>query len=182
MVRTSTRKGRDKTRRVEYTLTDVQSRRNSGEEYRADNTGVGGSNPPASTLIEGEMRKATENTQSLKCSKHGETIHAFRKKENRYRCRKCSVDNNNRRRKKVKQILVQEAGGLCVDCGLKFPIYVFDFDHRNPEEKSFTIAHNAHVISLEKMREEAAKCDLVCANCHRVRTHKQRCKGCEECS
>lgn len=33
----------------------------------------------------------------------------------------------------------------------------------------------------EVQKTEAIKCDLVCANCHRMRTHKQRCPGCEHC-
>jgi hypothetical protein len=36
-------------------------------------------------------------------------------------------------------------------------------------------------IAIDRLRAEVAKCDLVCANCHRVRTHKQRCNDCELC-
>lgn len=43
-----------------------------------------------------------------------------------------------------------------------------DFDHR--ENKQFTIAKSYGVMSNEKFLAEIAKCDIVCANCHRMRT------------
>ena len=60
----------------------------------------------------------------------------------------------------------------CFDCGIKNPI-VLDFDHRDPKEKKFTISDLARVgWSLKFLNEEIKKCDVVCANCHRIRTAK----------
>ena len=78
-----------------------------------------------------------------------------------------------KRRRKIKQILVAEHGGSCVDCGESYPDYVMQFDHRNPKEKEFGIG-SGNTIALEKIRCEAEKCDLVCANCHAERTAQQR--------
>jgi hypothetical protein len=86
-----------------------------------------------------------------------------------------------RRRRKVKELLVVEHGSKCLDCGYEGPPFMFDFDHRDPTEKSFGVAAGGVTRSLDKTRAEALKCDLVCANCHRMRTHKQRCSGCEYC-
>ncbi len=86
---------------------------------------------------------------------------------------------NYRRRRKIK--LVALFGGKCYDCKQSFPPYVFDFDHRDPSEKCFAIGNNGSTLSWERTLEEAKKCDMVCANCHRVRTHGQRCPGCEFC-
>jgi ribosomal protein L35 len=61
----------------------------------------------------------------------------------------------------------------CGDCGAKFPYYVLDFDHRDPTQKVFEPARLARQGSWDKMLEEIAKCDVVCANCHRVRTHEK---------
>ncbi|MDQ3748589.1 MAG: hypothetical protein M3367_06190 [Acidobacteriota bacterium] len=55
----------------------------------------------------------------------------------------------------------------CADCEKTYPPYVMDFDHT--ENKLFTIGaglHNYH----KKVIAEIAKCDVVCANCHRERT------------
>ncbi len=67
-----------------------------------------------------------------------------------------------------------------MDCGFTGAPFYFDFDHRVPAEKSFGLARfkGGYEMSLA----EAKKCDLVCANCHRMRTHKQRCIGCVYCS
>lgn len=58
----------------------------------------------------------------------------------------------------------------CMDCGQWFPHYVMDFDHRDPSEKEVNIARIAASGSLKRIWDEIAKCDLVCANCHRFRT------------
>jgi len=70
------------------------------------------------------------------------------------------------RDKKTK--LVAYKGGKCLDCGGEFPICCFHFDHRDPFEKSFTISDWGH--SFEECIKEVDKCDLVCANCHAIRT------------
>lgn len=57
----------------------------------------------------------------------------------------------------------------CMDCGIKYPYYVMDFDHLR--DKKFQISRvTAKGITIEKALLEIKKCDLVCANCHRIRT------------
>jgi hypothetical protein len=58
----------------------------------------------------------------------------------------------------------------CADCGGSFPDCAMDFDHRNPDEKSFAISHKRSLAHREDVIAEIAKCDVVCSNCHRVRT------------
>jgi len=58
-----------------------------------------------------------------------------------------------------------------MDCGRKFEPHQMDFDHRDPSTKLFKLtAARAALRSTEKLRAEADKCDVVCANCHRLRT------------
>lgn len=59
----------------------------------------------------------------------------------------------------------------CMDCGEKNPV-VLEFDHRDPTEKVKDIAKLIHSGSVTRLKEELAKCDVVCANCHRKRTAK----------
>ena len=83
-----------------------------------------------------------------------------------------------RQRTKVK--LVAAHGGKCFDCGYVGPAFMYDFDHRDPSKKSFNLSDGcsrAYSVQLA----ESMKCDMVCANCHRMRTHVQRCDGCEFC-
>jgi hypothetical protein len=61
----------------------------------------------------------------------------------------------------------------CTDCEIKYPPYVMDFDHKDGELKlasvSWLARHNTS--SFAKIKAEIEKCELVCANCHRQRTH-----------
>lgn len=63
----------------------------------------------------------------------------------------------------------------CMDCGTKYPFYVMDFDHKKGERKINDVAYMVtRNWSLQKIKEEIIKCDVVCANCHRIRTYKPR--------
>lgn len=60
----------------------------------------------------------------------------------------------------------------CMDCGGTFPPCAMDFDHREAESKEQGICQMVRGgWSRERILAEIAKCDLVCANCHRIRTH-----------
>lgn len=56
----------------------------------------------------------------------------------------------------------------CYDCGGRFPPECMDFDHVRGE-KSFSVG-TGRTRSQEALTLEIAKCDIVCANCHRIRT------------
>lgn len=62
----------------------------------------------------------------------------------------------------------------CNKCGISYPPYVMDFHHRDPSTKLFSISHGAYHHSRIKLIEEISKCDLVCANCHRVIEHEYK--------
>lgn len=58
---------------------------------------------------------------------------------------------------------------------------MMDFDHRLGEEKSGNMAELAgQGMSRERLDEELAKCDVVCANCHRERTYRRAKKRLEK--
>lgn len=62
----------------------------------------------------------------------------------------------------------------CVDCGVKYPSYVMHFDHIG-NDKEINLAHAAsHGWGIARVDKEAAKCQVVCANCHAERTHKRK--------
>ncbi len=58
----------------------------------------------------------------------------------------------------------------CADCGVKYPYYVMDFDHRDRNNKHYAISSMLYNYGVDKIRIEVEKCDVVCANCHRERT------------
>jgi hypothetical protein len=61
----------------------------------------------------------------------------------------------------------------CADCGGKFPYFVMDFDHRDGEEKLGNISAMVAGWTWKRILAEVAKCDVVCANCHRIRTARR---------
>ena len=60
----------------------------------------------------------------------------------------------------------------CTDCGIKYPPECMDWDHVKGK-KLFSIAKGI-VRAKEKTLAEIAKCELVCANCHRIRTKRRK--------
>jgi hypothetical protein len=63
----------------------------------------------------------------------------------------------------------------CSDCGQTFDPVCMDFDHRPGELKRDCVAKLLSTIaSVEAVMQEIAKCDLVCSNCHRLRTKKRK--------
>ena len=67
-------------------------------------------------------------------------------------------------RVKAKQKLVEYKGGKCKICGYNKYIGNLAFHHLDPSKKSFRISGKS--ISLEKLKCEVDKCQLLCHNCH----------------
>lgn len=115
-----------------------------------------------------EVIKLLEEGQTravLQCARHGQT--EFRLEgRNVFRCGRCRVEAVARRRRKVKSILVAEAGGSCVICGYSDNPHALHFHHVEPTEKAFALSRDGVTRSLARARAEAAKCVLLCANCH----------------
>lgn len=83
----------------------------------------------------------------------------------------------NGRRNNRSYIQEYKEGKPCTDCGIVYPHYVMDLDHRNPGDKVDGLARMAARYGLEAVKRELEKCDVVCSNCHRERTHQQRQTG-----
>ena len=99
-------------------------------------------------------------------------------------CVSCQRDYNRRHYRNNKQVYTararkyeaairsflnqykEESG--CSDCGSYLPHYVMDFDHVRGEKK-FNMSK--FCTSLPRLVDELNKCEVVCANCHRIRTH-----------
>jgi DNA-binding transcriptional ArsR family regulator len=66
-----------------------------------------------------------------------------------YRCLRCRSEAVARRRRKLKETLVQEAGGACVLCGYDRYIGALQFHHRDGDTKQFGLADRGLTRSLE---------------------------------
>lgn len=79
----------------------------------------------------------------------------------------------DRRRMENKRIIKLAKDRPCADCGAKYPTCVMDLDHLPGQEKYRNVA-NMLSESYSKVEEEIGKCEVVCANCHRIRTQTRR--------
>lgn len=82
-------------------------------------------------------------------------------------------ERNRRSRERKQDFIRQQRSVPCVDCKTEYPWYVMEFDHRNAEDKTYNIAR-MNSQSWNRIHTELAKCDVLCANCHCVRTHERR--------
>lgn len=64
-------------------------------------------------------------------------------------------------------------GKPCADCGQTFHFAAMQWDHMPGQTKEGAIANMAARTSKQKVLDEIAKCELVCANCHAVRTYER---------
>lgn len=79
-----------------------------------------------------------------------------------------------KRAKKRKKEFVDALKNVpCADCGKKFPTYVMDFDHARGKKNFEMSEARENNFSKARILKEAKKCDVVCANCHRIRTHQK---------
>jgi transposase-like protein len=100
------------------------------------------------------------------CTKHGWTWFRRIGASTRYRCARCAVETVSDRRRRMKRILVDEAGGRCVACGYDACLGVLQFHHLDRTTKRFHLGREGVTRSLDRARAEARKCLLLCANCH----------------
>ena len=102
----------------------------------------------------------------LECQRHGLVRHTLRADNGRWRCTRCVSEAVTRNRKVKRATLVAEAGGQCQLCGYDRYIGALEFHHLDPSQKVFAMSQGGQTVSLERLRAEAAKCVLLCANCH----------------
>jgi hypothetical protein len=86
-------------------------------------------------------------------------------KANRAKMNRKRVAENN-------AVLLPAKNVPCMDCGGVYPTCVMDFDHVRGV-KLFNIAKVASRAGAADLLAEIAKCDVVCSNCHRIRTQKR---------
>ena len=74
--------------------------------------------------------------------------------------------------KQASRVLLELKRSPCLDCGISYPPEVMEFDH--VPGRGGKLHNVSRLHSLRAILAEIEKCDLVCANCHRVRTSKRR--------
>jgi transposase len=111
-----------------------------------------------------QARASGQAEPALECPRHGCVRHILDGR-GYYRCRQCRIEAVVRRRRKVKETLVAEAGGKCRLCGYSRCLAALEFHHLDPASKKFGLARRG-ARSIATLRSEAGKCVLLCSNCH----------------
>lgn len=115
--------------------------------------------------------------------KSGNTRHSWCKEcyrayhRSHYRADPKSYQQQAAARKKRIQLTVRALKDMqpCVDCGVAYPWYVMQFDHLPSSTKLGHVSVMSRDGTSEiRLKEEIAKCEIVCANCHATRTHGRR--------
>lgn len=86
-----------------------------------------------------------------------------------------AVKHNRATHARVRELVLKAKDIPCADCDMKYPSYVMQFDHLDPDGKLFNIANwSGKRYSVARVLLEIAKCEVVCANCHAIRTYTRR--------
>ncbi len=129
----------------------------------------------AKMVIDGKLRSLYRRSFCLECSPFGShntsrrplagssDIDQARRDRRRDQFRR----SLRKRRRNRKRELADAYGGKCIECGYSVCLEALQFHHRDAATKLFSLANFSG--SYDQMRAEARKCDLLCANCHRIR-------------
>jgi hypothetical protein len=82
-----------------------------------------------------------------------------------------ALRSNRKRREWLRRQLAELKAVACADCGVQYPTWLMEFDHVRGT-KLFNLSA-APTISLDVLLAEAAKCEVVCSNCHQQRTRQR---------
>lgn len=75
----------------------------------------------------------------------------------------------------IKAIIAEAKCKPCADCGVQYEYYIMEFDHLDFKTKEFDLGvANGSLKSKQKVLDEIDKCEVVCSNCHRIRTYERR--------
>ena len=126
---------------------------------------------PVTSFNKNKSKKDGLKTMCRECSKK-----SFRKyyHDNHEKHRRAA---NERRTREVnlnrKLMLEYLSDKQCVDCGFKSHPAALDFDHVRGDKRANVSTLVATSYSWSTILEEIEKCEIRCANCHRIKTAKQ---------
>lgn len=117
-----------------------------------------------------KAKKDGKNYYCMECGRKNNKKYYLKNKE-KYKAR----SSYWRRQRKVKRLefvlsYLKERG--CIDCGEKNPV-VLEFDHVRGKKYRTICKMLSRSEPMDRLKKEIKKCDVRCANCHRIKTAKQ---------
>lgn len=130
--------------------------------------------PSCKTEFEGPYQKTYCSDQC----RPGSSKERLNKRVREYRARRYKKEGRWRdegpKAQELKQWMIEIKSEPCTDCKKSFDTCCMDFDHVRGEKKYNVGSMFAHHYSRELIEKELAKCEIVCANCHRIRTRDRK--------
>lgn len=104
-------------------------------------------------------------SSELGCSKGTISYHLGEGQKNK------TNENRKNSRRKIQEYLIEYKEKIgCIDCKEKYPHYMLEFDHLPGYEKIGSVAYLAKSKGFNVAIKEIEKCEVVCSNCHSIRT------------
>jgi hypothetical protein len=120
---------------------------------------------PVSDFNRSSRRKDGLQTECRKCQA-GRHKTYYQDNKSRFR------EDSDAYRRKIRAFIAEAKSVPCSDCNNSYPSWVMDLDHLPGMDKLFNVGTaTSKGFGLAKVQAEIAKCEVVCANCHRQRTH-----------
>lgn len=112
----------------------------------------------------------------MKCTRCGAVGNEHRIQAGRTKswCRPCESEKNKEVTRYRRSVMWRHKSMVgCKQCGIKDP-RVLQYDHRDPHDKLFTPSMGCSNKGLRTIAKEIAKCDVLCANCHSIKTYENK--------
>jgi hypothetical protein len=117
-------------------------------------------------------KSKTREWEATYTASHGECHNTAQARKNPQQLESYAQRKSKRIEELITWVDEVKAKAPCLDCGGIFDPVCMDYDHVRGEKKFSVCQMVRMAYSREAIMDEIAKCDLVCANCHRIRTWK----------
>lgn len=117
------------------------------------------------------QRKARESTRRYRETPQAREVEREYRKTYRENARENDRNRHAALRRKINLLKMERP---CYDCGGVFPPNCMDWDHLPQFEKRFEIGPKIASRGFDAVIDEINKCQLVCSNCHRLRTEARK--------
>lgn len=123
---------------------------------------------PRSEFSKNKSKKNGLGSYCLAC--HRKLARDWYEKNKQYK-RRDSIKRQAVKRERARKFVLKNLTE-CVDCGETNKV-VLEFDHVTGKKVAGISYMTSNGYKIEEIEKEIAKCEVVCANCHRIRTAKR---------
>ena len=117
-----------------------------------------------------EFNKKGDGLQPLCKTCNRERSRAYYHRNRDSHIKRVAQRNKDQRDIVISYVRTLKESTPCADCGKFYAWCVMDFDHVSGQKESNISTMISNSVGLSKIKKEIEKCEIVCSNCHRIRT------------